>query len=493
MTGAQASNTTTKGSSPLKNAVSGSAQIARALHSGQLKHKGVRAPGRIHAALTCSPAPCVLSNVQASEGGQPVNETAIATNPNNPQDIITSANDFNCSSSYDGIYTSSDGGTTWNTNCMNTLSGAIGCGDQGVGYDLNNTAYAISLENCGGAAPGPSSIIFEKSTDNGTTWSSPSVAVNPYYFDGSVDKPWLQIDDNPGSPHANALYLSVTQFAFVSGSVITVSHSGDGGTTWTTTAIEPGAPFDYVDQFSSITIGNDGAVYVSWLRCPENGPVNDCGGTIGTFLLVKSTDGGNTWSSPTVIGQAILAPDKCLAVLPCFYGGLPNTNERISNIPVLGIDNSTGKYHGYLYATFYTWTGNFMAVEVTTSADGGNTWGAPVPVGHPNNTHDQFFPWLTVSSGGIVGVTWLDRRDDPLNISYKAYFTYSTNGGLSFAADKSLATALSNLLNDGFGGVFMGDYTSSVWTSSTTPTIYVSWPDTRNTVTSQDEIGGYIK
>ena len=489
--GAQAPGTRTSSPSPLKNALSGSAQVAQALHAGTLKLNNTHAPVRAHQTMTCSPAPCVLPNTQASEGGQPVNETAIAVNPNNPLDVMTSANDYNCTSSLDGIYNSTDGGTTWKTNCMGTFSGAVGCGDPGVGFDLNNVAYATSIENCGSAANAPSSIILEKSTDNGTTWSAPAIAVNPYFSGGDVDKPWLQLDDNPGSPHANTLYISTTQFDFFSGTLISVSHSSDGGATWTTTAVEPETGFGGVDQFSSLTIGKDGTVYVSWMHCQEFN--SECAGTVATFYFAKSTDGGNTWSTPTIIGVGLLTKDTCSSRLPCFYGSVPGTTERTSDIPVIGIDNSTGPFHAYLYAAFYSWTGTFMAVEVATSIDGGNTWGAPVPVGRPNSTHDQFFPWLTVSSGGIVAVTWMDRRDDPLNISYKAYFTYSTNGGLSFAPDKNLGTALSNPFNDGFGGVFMGDYTGSIWTGSTTPTLYASWPDTRNTVTSQDEVGGYIK
>jgi hypothetical protein len=491
-TGARAYSKMTNSSNSIKNAVSGSVQIARALHSGQLKLSGTYASERAHPNMTCSPAPCVLPNVQASEGGQPVNETAIAVNPNNPQDILTGANDYNCTSSLAGFYASSNGGNTWKTNCMGTLSGATGCGDPGVGYDLNNVAYATSLENCDSSLP--SSILLEKSTDNGTTWSAPTVAVKPFIFDGEVDKSWLQVDVNPGSPHANALYISVTQFdSSFNASLISVSHSNDGGNTWVTTPVEPETPFNVVDQFSALTIGKNGTVYVSWLRCFANGPQGDCGDTIATFYLSKSTDGGNTWSKPTVIGDAVLAPDACPSKFPCFYGSLPNTPERVSDIPVIGIDNSTGPHHGYLYASFYTWTGNYMAVEVATSTDSGTTWGASVPVALPSNTHDQFFPWLSVSLGGIVDITWLDRRNDPQNISYKMYFTSSTTGGVSFAKNKSLATALSNPFNDGFGGAFIGDYTGNTWTTSTTPTLYACWMDTRNTVTSQNEVGGSIQ
>jgi len=97
-------------------------------------------------ALTCSPAPCVLPNVQASEGGSPVNDDPIAANPKNSQQLLTGGSDYNCSSLL-GFYASNNSGTTWNHTCMNVLSGASGYGEPGVGYDLKNTAYISGIDS----------------------------------------------------------------------------------------------------------------------------------------------------------------------------------------------------------------------------------------------------------------------------------------------------------------------------------------------------------
>src|SRR4029077_10968276 len=100
-----------------------------------------------------------------------------------------------------------------------------------------------------------------------------------------------------------------------------------------------------------------------------------------------------------------LAPDPGFC---CFYGSLPNTSERVSDIPVVGIDNRTGSHAGNLYVAYYTWTGTFMRLVVATSSNGGATW-TRKPVAPLSVTHDQFMSWLTVSRAGIVGVSWLDR------------------------------------------------------------------------------------
>ena len=94
-------------------------------------------------------------------------------------------------------------------------------------------------------------------------------------------------------------------------------------------------------------------------------------------------------------------------------------------------------------------------------------------------------PWLNVSSRGLVGVTFLDRRGDPNNLKYLAFAGISKDGGLTFI-NKSIAAVQSDPNNDGFGGGFMGDYTGNTWIKNS---LYASWMDTRSGV-SQDEVGG---
>src|SRR5712691_6099029 len=284
----------------LGSPLSGSVLVARAIHSGQLRPtsqgSGITPLPQLP---TCSPTPCALPNVQASEGGKPVDEDPIAANPTNTQDLLTGGNDFNCSSLL-GFYASADGGSTWNRTCMNTPKGEpFGCGDPGVGYDLSGAAYITGIASSSSSCF-PGVIIFEKSTDNGKKWSAPAVAVPPLFSGGLTDKPWLQVDDNPSSPHASALYLSVTHFdATGNDTQISVSHSTNGGTSWTTSAVDTTQLFPAIDQFSDLAIGTDGTVSVSWMRCTATG--GECSGTQATLLLSRSTDGGTTWSKPVTL------------------------------------------------------------------------------------------------------------------------------------------------------------------------------------------------
>ena len=262
-----------------------------------------------------------------------------------------------------------------------------------------------------------SDIVFEKSTNGGSTWSAPAVAVKPLLSGGLTDKDWLWVDSNASSKYKNSLYVSVTQFnASETQTQISVTHSSNGGSTWKTVAVDTLQPAGTIYQFSDITTDKAGNVYATWMRCTATGPTGDCGGAKSlAFLVSESKDGGNTWSTPVTVNTAMLAPDSCGG----YYGCVPNTSERLSNIPVIGVDNSTGKHAGDLLCRDYNYTGKYTSTQVTVSTNHGSTWGTPVAVAPTSDTHDQFFGWLSVSNTGQVGVTWLDRRNDSSNISYE--------------------------------------------------------------------------
>ena len=460
---------------------SGGVLMARAIKAGRApivlgKGMGVMNNSLASPALSCTPAPCIYTPVNASEGGTaPVNEDPIVVNPANALNILTGGNDYNCAN-IQGYFASTDGGTTWSHFCS---LGTGGQGDPIVGFDLKGIAYAGGIQN--------GDIVLARSTDGGKTFGTPAVVTIPIQtLNGLADKPWLEIDTHATSPLKNALYVSSTQFGGTSGndSEIAVSHSTNGGKTWTTTVVDtlqtyPGT----VDQFSDMAIGSDGTVYINWLRCPTTGPTGDCGSTLSNIMFSKSTDGGLTWSTATVAATATLTPDSC----GCFYGGLPNTFERVSNIPsnaALGSGATTK-----LYAAFYNWTGTQMQVEVAASTNGGTTWGAPVLVNPTSTKGDQFFQWLNVNrTNGRLAVTWLDRRNDTTNVSYQPFFAYSASSGKSYSKGYALSKAKSNPNNDGFFGSFMGDYTGNAWAGNS---VYQSYMDT-TTNTSQDFVTGVL-
>jgi hypothetical protein len=473
--------------SPLeKLPYSGGVLMSRAIRDGRV-HLGSNAflSPELPPSETCTPAPCVLPNVNIFPTANPVNETPVVVNPKNHKQLMSGANDYNCPN-VQGFYNSNDGGATWSHFCMpNIASIGPGAGDPGVGYDLKGNAYITGIDFT--QPSGPAGIIFQKSTNNGKTWSAPKKAVAPLFSGGLTDKEWLQIDTTPTSRWPNWLYISVTQFDPNSNSTISVSHSSNGGSSWKTVAVDKTQTFPTVDQFSDIGIDATGRVYLTWMRCIANGTSGDCAGTKATMLISVSNDGGNTWTKPATVATATLAPDPNAC---CFYGALPVTNnERVSNIPVIGVDNSTGAHKGNLYVAYYNWTGTQMKLMVATSTNGGKTW-TRKPVAPASAKGDQFFQWLNVSNKGVVGVSWDDRRNDSTDTNYESFAAFSNNGGTSFSKNVDLSAAPSNPLNDGFGGFFLGDYTGNYWSGANT--LYVTYTDT-STGVDQDFLAGYFR
>jgi hypothetical protein len=412
---------------------------------------------------------------------------AIAVDPANPKNMLLGTLDGNCPYSPLGFHFSSDGGSTWTrTTCLNNIQTQRGrlvyypTGQPMVAYDLTGKAY-IAGEYIDSKFVGFGLVAFEKSSD-GVSWSTQQLALSRGNY--NVLNSWMTSDTNPQSPYAGSLYVSTVTLNEPSQrqNQVVVSHSSDGGLHWTLVTVDPIQFSPAEDRNTNMAVGKDGTVYITWMHCPTSGPDQSCHNGTAYVLFSKSGDGGNTWSSPVIMTKINNGNCFCDS-----FAVVPNTNPLIGvpNYAVIGVDNSGGPYAGNLYVSMVNWTGTQLQVLVIRSTDGGSTWSTPVPVAPPTDTHDQFMSWLSVSSTGLLGVSWLDRRNDPNNVNYQAFAAVSTDGGKSFSTNVALTPKLSNPnLN---GNDYLGDYAGNAWVGST---FLAVWPDTSNGVNVQDEVGG---
>jgi hypothetical protein len=91
-----------------------------------------------------------------------------------------------------------------------------------------------------------------------------------------------------------------------------------------------------------------------------------------------------------------------------------------------------------------------------------------------------------VNDAGLVGVSWLDRRNDPANIDYQAFAAISSDGGLTFP-NTQLTKAFSNPDTNGTGDNWMGDYTGNTFAGAD---FVAAWMDSSNGVDMQELVGG---
>jgi hypothetical protein len=440
----------------------------------------------------------------------PHNELSITVDPANPNHIVAGSNDYEIffvgstivERVIAGYYTSFDGGTTW-TNGHISPGGFTFNGDPAIAF---NTKFGVvdyaTIASNGGQAAGfaTATIQVNTSNDGGLTFGNPVVvALGTGGTRTTVfnDKPYIAVDNNPASAHYGRVYVTNTRFLFNSQgqyleSPIQLSFSDDGGKTFSTPQIISGfsttlcsQPFVSPrnngicneDQFSTPVVGGDGTLYVAF----ENGEHAQTPAIFrDQYLVVKSTDGGATFSSPVS------------AVFPIFDGStdypinvdgrqtLSNSQFRVNSAGNLALDPSSGPGPSTtrLYISFSDNRNGVLTsnpatvvtntdVFVVSSSNGGTTWTSPVLVpGGSGSQNDQFYPWAAVSNTGIVKVAFSDRSYDPSNIQYGETLSTSTNNGASFTSIR-VDTGLSNPNDSRWftnGGTtngkatFLGDY-----------------------------------
>jgi len=431
--------------------------------------------------LSCSPAPCVLPPTYVSSTGNIMYDAALVSNPLNPKTLLLGTDDGTCGSP--GFYLSPDGGSTWTralclTNIITQQRVYYPIGQPMVAYDHGGEAYDAG-EYADSKGTNYGLVGVQKSSD-GVNWSKPTPALGGVYKLYLYS--WMAADAMPTSPYVNSLYISTVVIGepWQATNQVFVARSNDNGKSWEVAAVEPTQRFPAFDQFTNMAVGANGTVYVTWLHCAASGPSADCKNGRAHVLFSRSMDVGATWSSPLRITTVA---NDC----SCANSYLPNTNPKVGvyNYPVIAADKSDGPYSGDLYVTMYSWTGTYLQVQVVRSADGGITWSDPVPVAHASANHDQFMPWISVSSTGLVGISWLDRRNDPNNVNYQAFAAISRDGGKTFEPNVELTKAFSNPgIN---GNDWMGDYLGNVWVG---PEFIAAWMDASNGISMQDVVGG---
>ena len=316
---------------------------------------------------------CVNISYDGFHGrGQAHNETAIAANPNNQNQLVAASNDYKLGDGLDGgTHYSTDGGKTWQNSevplgfsrgsdfnagpqnqCSDTPEPGIlrmywqGAGDPSVAWDTKGNVYFAHLAFHRGVPvsenPDFSSGIFvERSTQNGgASWNFPgTAAVTCSQPAGDVtgseeDKPYIAIDDGSSpSSHTDRIYVTWTFFKADGTAYIYEANSSDYGRTFGAPVLvsensslctnnysfngvtpEKGNNCDE-NQFSNPFVGPDGTLYVTYVNT-NTAAAQSSGDNAFQILLSKSTDGGASFGAPVKVGNYYDVPD-----CPTYQGG----------------------------------------------------------------------------------------------------------------------------------------------------------------------------
>ena len=341
--------------------------------------------------------------------------------------------------------------------------------DPWVSIGPDGTAYAVGLLATNNTISGnnDTGVATVTSSDGGKTWgnqrliksdqgTSPVFEFTQFFNDkesitadpihaGTAYVVWDRLKAPSHSPDAD-----LRAHAFRGPSWF--SKTTDGGKTWTGTRaiFDPGQ--------NSQTIGNvvvvdprTGVLYDFFQLFQTTGDPNFTPrGSSADFI--SSSDGGSTWSQPTVVSTEQTVDDID-----------PNTGQAIrtgSGLPEVAIDASTGQLYVVWEDARFT-GGTVNQAVISTSTNGGATWSAPTAVSKVTG-RPAFTPTVAVNSAGTVGVTYYDFRNlaagNTTTLPTDYWFTSSTNHGASFGTETHIAGSF-DMLNAPFaGGFFVGDY-----------------------------------
>lgn len=106
----------------------------------------------------------------------------------------------------------------------------------------------------------------------------------------------------------------------------------------------------------------------------------------------------------------------------------------------LAADTSNGAYRDRLYHVCPN--REKTAIQVTYSANRGEQWSDPVVVESVATREGaRTHPQVAVNAQGVVGVSWIDSRDDSSGRCHALYFTASWDGGQTFAPAQRVSSA----------------------------------------------------
>ncbi len=352
--------------------------------------------------------PNVLANADRSGFAQ--QEPSLAIHRRDPWNLVVAAKDFRRTQDITRevwIYVSFDGGRSWPTQIpFPGLPPEIHLQSDPVALATEDGRFYVLALGVGTPASRHHGLFLTWSEDGGRTWRD---AVTVISDPATIldDKPWLAGDPFPASPFYGRLYVA---WRPMHADVLWVVRSEDGGLSWSkpVTAAEGKRV-----QGAMPVVGADGAVHLFYVE-----PMAPA--APGRIHVVTSSDGGVSFSAPRTVATIRQPPSP----------PRPYDQWRLYALPSAAADPRDPQ------RLYVAWTelaaSKALGTEVAfaRSEDGGRTWNVTMPFAAPG---DAVHPIVRTDPRGWVHLFWLDRRRDPHNRLFDAFYAYSPDGGRTWS------------------------------------------------------------
>ena len=372
---------------------------------------------------------------------------------------------------------SADGGASWGAIAALPFS-ACG-GGAGASYDRasdpsitvgpGGVVYASALAFSAAnylASGGVSAVLVSRSTDGGTTWTSPypakvdtGAATGPWYFN---DRDAIAAD--PASAHVYLVWDRLTSNSGGASIPTWMLHSADGGLNWDPARVvyDPGPNVPFTQTFNNQPqVLPDGSVVILFTLFDN----------FGTHLAaVRSTDHGTTW--PASGAATVVAPMQPFGTQNPIAGGLPIRDSSL--MAQTAVDPVYGTLAAVWQESSFS-NGVRDGIALTLSSDKGAHWSTPVQVNTATSVA-AFDPAVHFGSGGRIAVTYYDFRDYVAGsavLSTSLWLVQSSDGGASWTETRlygpfDLNKAPPADLQAGTTGnaLFLGDQQGLAWNGS---------------------------
>src|SRR6266508_1399099 len=344
--------------------------------------------------------------------GDAANEPTISVDPTNGNKIAIGWRQFNTYTSnfrQAGYGYTTDAGSTWHF--PGALQTNVFRSDPVTNSDETGNFFYLSLlvnTFCGD---------IWRSTNGGQTWTERSPDGGAH----SGDKEWFTVDRTPASMGHGFQYQFWTGiFACDFGEF---SRSTDGGVTWQTPINIPNSA-----QWGTLDVASNGYLFIG-------------GGDTGSgFWCIRSTNAQNPGVTPTFDQVTTVNMGGSL-----IYGGAVNPGGLAGQI-FLAVDRSVGPTNNniYMVATVEPFGAtNGSDVMFARSTDGGLTFSAPHRINDDPINHNKWhwFGTVGVAPNGRIDSVWLDSRNAANNIDSQLFYSYSTDGGVTWSPNVAVSNA----------------------------------------------------